>query len=249
MSFLRKENIIALNCQFEFQGCDLQCCSRDLSETSHLCWNNETIRFKSSLTSIIIESTYLTLNMNKIWGCFKVQVGWKNWFYGETGVSKRSRKGLETRTMKKTFLTFTLSVNKIILYQFSMFKSLDSIASVVGMFMYLTISKLKQVLRSRKGLDYNTGDLWKMGSGPGSRSLWSRGTKPPERGCWRICRLSTSPKYQETRGLDTTQATSFFLFGGYFSSFKKMMRQMEICKLRNPEIRISIMRNHRPFKT
>ena len=72
---------------------------------------------------------------------------WGNW------VSKRSRKGLgETRTMKKTFLTFTLSVNKIILYQFSMFKSLDSIASVVEMFMYLTISKLKQVLRSRKGL-------------------------------------------------------------------------------------------------
>ena len=33
-----------------------------------------------------------------------------------------------------------------------MFKSLDSIASVVGMFMYLTISKFKQVLRSRKGL-------------------------------------------------------------------------------------------------
>ena len=43
-----------------------------VSETSHLCWNNEIIRFKSSLTSIIIESTYLTLNMNKIWGCFKV---------------------------------------------------------------------------------------------------------------------------------------------------------------------------------
>ena len=33
-----------------------------------------------------------------------------------------------------------------------MFKSLDSIASVVGIFMYLTISKFKQVLRSRKGL-------------------------------------------------------------------------------------------------
>ena len=71
-----------------------------VSETSHLCWNNETIRFKSSLTSILIESTYLTLNMNKIWGCFKVQVGWKNAFYGETG----SRKGLgETVTIKKTF--------------------------------------------------------------------------------------------------------------------------------------------------
>ena len=123
-------------------------------ETSHLCWNNETIRFKSSLTSIIIESTYLTLNMNKIWGCFKVQVGCKNAFYGETG----SRKGLgETLTIKKHFLTFNLSVNKIIIYQFSMFKSLDSIASVVGIFMYLTISKLKQVLRSRKGLDDNTG--------------------------------------------------------------------------------------------
>ena len=125
-----------------------------VSETSHLCWNNETIRFKSSLTSIIIESTYFTLNMNKIWGCFKVQVGWKNAFYGETG----SWKGLgETLTIKKNiFLTFTLSVNKIIIYQFSMFKSLDSIASVVGIFMYLTISKFKQVLRSRKGLDYNT---------------------------------------------------------------------------------------------
>ena len=93
-----------------------------VSETSHLCWNNETIRFKSSLTSIIIEFTYLTLNMNKIWGCFKVQAGWKNAFYGETG----SQKGLgETLTIKKTFLTFTLSVNKIIIYQFSMFKSLD----------------------------------------------------------------------------------------------------------------------------
>ena len=38
-----------------------------------------------------------------------------------------------------------------------MVKSLDSIASVVGIFMYLTISKFKQVLRSRKGVDYNTG--------------------------------------------------------------------------------------------
>ena len=55
---------------------------------------------------------------------------WGNW------VSKRSRKGLgETLTIKKHFLTFTLSVNKIIIYQFSVFKSLDSIALVVGMFM------------------------------------------------------------------------------------------------------------------
>ena len=38
-----------------------------------------------------------------------------------------------------------------------MFKSLDFIASVVGIFMYLTISKIKQVLRSWKGLVYNTG--------------------------------------------------------------------------------------------
>ena len=45
---------------------------------------------------------------------------------------------------------------KIIIYQFSMFKSWDSIASVVGIFIYMTISKFKQVLRSRKGLDYNT---------------------------------------------------------------------------------------------
>ena len=37
-----------------------------------------------------------------------------------------------------------------------MFKSSDSVASVDGIFMYLTISKFKQLLRSRKGLDYNT---------------------------------------------------------------------------------------------
>ena len=41
-----------------------------------------------------------------------------------------------------------------------MFKSLDyslGTVHVVGIFIYLTISKFKQVLRSRKGLDYNTG--------------------------------------------------------------------------------------------
>ena len=126
-----------------------------VSETSHLCWNNETIRFKSSLTSIIIESTYLTLNMNKIWGCFKVQVGWKNAFYGETG-SRKGRERVSARPWPLKNIFNLHFVNKIIIYKFSMFKSLDSIASVVGIFMYLTISKLKQVLRSRKGLDYNT---------------------------------------------------------------------------------------------
>ena len=71
---------------------------------------------------------------------------------GKLGLEKVSKRSRRDPDHEKTFLTFTLSVNKIILYQFSMFKSLDSIASVVGMFMYLTISKLKQVLRSRKGL-------------------------------------------------------------------------------------------------
>ena len=141
-----------------------------VSETSHLWWNNETIRFKSSLTSIIIESTYLTLNMNKIWGCFKVYVGWKNAFYGETG----SRKGLEKVSarpwpLKKHFLTFTSSINKIIICQFSMFKSLDS--------MYLTISTFKQVLRSRKGLDYNTAvHTWRFG---GVFTIMARNMFPP----------------------------------------------------------------------
>ena len=74
-----------------------------------------------------------------------------------------NQKGLgKTLTIKKEFVTFTLSVNKIIIYQFSMFKSLDSIASLVGICMYLTISKFKQVLRSRKGLDYNTGKYIKF---------------------------------------------------------------------------------------
>ena len=71
-------------------------------------------------------------------------------FTGKLGLEKVSG---ETMAIKqKHFLTLTLSVNKIIIYQFSMFKSLDSIASLVGIFMYLTISKFKQVLRSRKGL-------------------------------------------------------------------------------------------------
>ena len=78
-------------------------------------------------------------------------------FMGKLGLEKVAKRSRRDPDHEKSFLTFTLSVNKIILYQFSMFKSLDSIASVVGMFMYLTISKLKQVLRSRKGLDYNTG--------------------------------------------------------------------------------------------
>ena len=76
---------------------------------------------------------------------------WGKW------VSKRSRRDPD---IKKTFFNLhfkCLSVNKIIIYQFSMFKSLDSIAAVVEIFTYLTISKFKQVLRSRKGLDYNTG--------------------------------------------------------------------------------------------
>ena len=78
----------------------------------------------------------------------------KNAFYGETGARKSIG---ETLTIKKHFLAFTLSVNKIIIYQFSMFKSLNYIASVVGIFMYLTIKTFKQVLRSWKGLNYNTG--------------------------------------------------------------------------------------------
>ena len=75
-------------------------------------------------------------------------------FMGKLGLENVSKRSRRDPDHEKTFLTFTLSVNKIILYQFSIFKSLDSIASVVGMFMYmyLTISKLKQVLRSRKGL-------------------------------------------------------------------------------------------------
>ena len=91
----------------QFTGCFLNISPTSVvvetvSETSHLRWNNETIRFKSSLTSIIIESTHLTLNMNKIWSCFKVQVGWKKCILWGNWVSKRSRKGLgETLTIKK----------------------------------------------------------------------------------------------------------------------------------------------------
>ena len=50
-------------------------------------------------------------------------------FMGKLGLEKVS---VRPCPIKKLFLTFTLSVNKIIIYQFSMFKSLDSIASVVG---------------------------------------------------------------------------------------------------------------------
>ena len=40
-----------------------------------------------------------------------------------------------------------------------MFKSLDSIASVVGICMYLTISKCKQVLKSRKDGDSHSSSI------------------------------------------------------------------------------------------
>ena len=41
----------------------------------HNCWCCSRDRIRDLATSIITESTYLTLNMIKIWGCFKVQVG------------------------------------------------------------------------------------------------------------------------------------------------------------------------------
>ena len=53
-----------------------------------------------------------------------------------------------------------------------MFESLDSIASVVGIFMYLTISKFKQVPMSRKGLDYNTASYNTMISHEWPLWLW-----------------------------------------------------------------------------
>ena len=88
-----------------------------VSETSHLCWNQ---------VQVIIESTYLTLNMKKIWGCFKVQVGWKIAFYRKCYCiisGKTPKLGLEKVSarpwpLKKkiALLTFTLSVNKIIFH-------------------------------------------------------------------------------------------------------------------------------------
>ena len=72
------------------------------------------LRFKSSLTCIIIESTYLTLNMKKIWGCFKVQVGWKKCILWGNWVSKKSRKGIgETLTIKKTFFNLHFKCQEI----------------------------------------------------------------------------------------------------------------------------------------
>ena len=128
-----------------------------VSETSHLCWNNETIRFKSSLTSIIIGSTYLTLNMNKIWGCFKVQVEWKNAFYGETG----SRKGLgETVTIKKTFVNLhfkCLQNNNSSVFNVQIIR-LYSLGS--WNFYVPDNSKFKQVLRSRKALGKSRLQHW-----------------------------------------------------------------------------------------
>ena len=47
---------------------------------------------------------------------------------GKLGLEKVSKRSRRDPDHEKTFLTFTLSVNKIILYQFSMFKSLDSIS-------------------------------------------------------------------------------------------------------------------------
>ena len=79
----------------------------------------------------------------------------KNAFYGETGSPKGLQKA-ETLTIKKTFFNLhfkyqqnnNLSVFNVQIIRLS--------ASVVAIFMYLTISKFKQVLRSQKGLDYNT---------------------------------------------------------------------------------------------
>ena len=68
-----------------------------------------------------------------------------------------------------------------------------------------------------------------MGRGPGN--TLGQGQSPLNFGGFTD---SPHPHEQETRGLDTIQATSFL--GGCFSSFKKILRQREIFK-KNPEIR------------
>ena len=77
-----------------------QCCSRDRFRDLTLMlksWDYQ-VQFKSNKHHNRI--CILDFEHEKIWGYFKVQVGWKNAFYGKTG----SRKGLgETLTIKKTF--------------------------------------------------------------------------------------------------------------------------------------------------
>ena len=91
--------------------------------------------------------------MNKIWGCFKVHVGWQNAFYGETG----SQKGLgETLTIKTFFnLHFKCPQNN----NLSVFNvQIITLYSLGSWNFYVPDNlKIKQALRSRKGLDYNTG--------------------------------------------------------------------------------------------
>ena len=85
--------------------------------------------------------------MNKIWGCFRVQVGRTNTFYGETG----SRKGLgETMTIPKHVLTFTLSVQIIRLCSLGSWN-----LYVPDNFKIKASTEVSE--RSRKCLDYNTG--------------------------------------------------------------------------------------------
>ena len=121
-----------------------------VSEISHLCWNNETIRFKSSLTSIIIESTYLTLNMNKIWGCFKVQVGWKKkHFMGKLGLEKVSARPWPLKNIFN--LHFKCQNNNLSVFNVQIIRLYS-----LGSWNFYVPDNFKN-LSKYWGLDYNTG--------------------------------------------------------------------------------------------
>ena len=82
-----------------------------------------------------------------------------------------------------------------------------------------------------------------MRSVPGSPFGLEDKALPEPPGCFILEDLQTLHKH-ETRGLDTIQATSFFPWLATFSSFKKSLRQREICEkiLKSGKI----LRNHRP---
>ena len=78
----------------------------------------------------------------------------------------------------------------------------------------------------------------KMWIGPGSPfGLDDKAPEPPR--CLILEDLQTLhvPTNKKKLEVRTQYRLLLSFFGGYFSSFKKMLRQKEICKKKNPEIR------------
>ena len=96
----------------------------------------------------------------------------------------------------------------------------------------MPLFKLHRIVYEKKKMAAGVLVVINMNRGSGTGSLFGLEDKAPWTS-WMFGGFTDSPRphKQDTRGSDTIPATSFNTFhGGYFSSFKRILKQREICQ-------------------